>query len=64
MAEPRDDQLAAELHALGPWLATPEPPDVRAAVRARLANPPQSTVRAKHRTRWLAAGASKPSIVS
>jgi hypothetical protein len=63
MAEPHDDQLAAELRALGTWVATPEPPDVRAAVRARLANPPQSTVRAKlsnhrHRTRWLAAAAA------
>jgi hypothetical protein len=58
MAEPRDDQLAAELRDLGAWLATPEPPDVSAAVRVRLANPPQSTVRAKHRTRWLAAAAA------
>lgn len=58
MAEPRDDHLAAELRALGTWLATPEPPDVRAAVRARLADAPQSTVQPKHRTRWLAAAAA------
>ena len=58
MAEPHDDQLAAELRALGTWLATPEPPDVRAAVRSRLTDTPQSTVQAKHRTRWLAAAAA------
>jgi hypothetical protein len=57
MAEPRDD-LAAELRALGGWLATPEPPDVRAAVRARLADTPQSTVRAMPRRRWLVAAAA------
>jgi hypothetical protein len=56
MAEPRDDQLAAELRALGEWVAVPEPPDVRAAVRARIG--PHSTVRAEHRTRWLAAAAA------
>ncbi|GII21461.1 hypothetical protein [Planosporangium mesophilum] len=39
MAEPRRDgpvDLAAELRALGGWLDTPEPPDLRPAVRARL----------------------------
>jgi len=52
MAEPREDQLVAELRALGAVLRTPEPPDVRAAVRARL------THRVKPRTRWLAAAAA------
>jgi hypothetical protein len=55
VTEPHDDQLAAELRALGEWVAIPEPPDVRAAVRARIR--PHSTVRAKPRTRWLAAAA-------
>jgi hypothetical protein len=63
MAEPRDDQLVAELRALGTWLETPAPPDVRAAVRARLAQPPQSTVRAKPRTLLLAAAALLLAIV-
>jgi hypothetical protein len=51
MAEPRRDELtealAVQLRALGDWLETPEPPDVRAAVRARLAQ--DATVRAERR---------------
>jgi hypothetical protein len=67
MAEPRDDELAAELRALGAWIATPEPPDVRAAVRARLASAPQPSVRAERpprfvspwwRRRWVAVAAA------
>jgi hypothetical protein len=56
MAEPREDQLAAELRALGTSLAVPEPPDVRAAVRARLAAPARPGM--GRRTRWLAAAAA------
>jgi hypothetical protein len=63
MAERRDDQLAAELRALGAWLATPEPPDVRVAVRARITQAPQSTVRPRPRTRWLVAAALLLTIV-
>jgi len=48
-----DDDLAAELRALGTLLATPEPPDVRAAVRARLEAPPKP-----RRVVWLAAAAA------
>lgn len=36
MAEPREHPLATELRELAGWLEVPEPPDVRAAVRARL----------------------------
>lgn len=52
-----DDQLESELRALGTGLVTPEPPDVRAAVRARLAHP-HSMVRPKPRRIWLAAAAA------
>jgi hypothetical protein len=58
-----DDQLELELRALGTGLVTPEPPDVRGAVRARLAHPPHSTVRAKPRLRWLAAAAALLAVV-
>ncbi len=51
MAEPREDHLEAELRALGALLDISEPPDVRAAVRARLAR------RVFPRPRWLAAAA-------
>jgi hypothetical protein len=49
-----DATLARELRDLGPWLVTPTPPDVRAAVRARLSTgtPRRST------RRWLAAAAA------
>jgi hypothetical protein len=57
-----DDQLEAELRALGTSLVTHEPPDVRAAVRARLAQPP-SMVRLKPRLRWLAAAAALLAVV-
>ncbi|WP_249412310.1 hypothetical protein [Micromonospora endophytica] len=36
--------LERELRELSGWLATPEPPDVRTQVRARIAAPPASTV--------------------
>jgi hypothetical protein len=36
MPDHHDDDLAAELRALGAWLTVPEPADQRAAVRARL----------------------------
>ena len=57
-----DDQLEAELRALGTSLVTPEPPDVRAAVRARLVHSP-SMVRPKPRLRWLAAAAAVLALV-
>jgi hypothetical protein len=40
MAEPSDAVLAAELLEIGRHLDVPPPPDVRTAVRARLAEPP------------------------
>jgi hypothetical protein len=51
MPDPRDDALARELRDLSPWLATPAPPDVRAAVRQRLS----TGTRPGSSTRWLAA---------
>ncbi len=49
-----DATLARELRDLGPWLVTPTPPDVRAAVRARLSTgTPRRSIR-----RWLAAAAA------
>jgi hypothetical protein len=63
MAEPRRDgpaDLAAELRALGGWLDTPEPPDLRAAVRTRLTAADEPRVRRLPalRRRWLAAAAA------
>ncbi|HEV7896227.1 MAG TPA: hypothetical protein VGP31_00055 [Planosporangium sp.] len=82
MAEPRRDDrapdcapdlapdladLAAELRALGGWLDTPEPPDVRAVVRTRLAADEEPRVRRWRvprrrwtalRRRWLVAAAA------
>jgi hypothetical protein len=62
MAEPRRDgpvDLAAELRALGGCLDTPEPPDVRAAVRSRLGTTAEPEVRPRRRIAarraWLAA---------
>jgi len=49
-----DATLARELRDLGPWLVTPTPPDVRAAVRARLST---GTPRTSSR-RWLSAAAA------
>ena len=54
------DDLAAELRALGGWIDMPEPPDVRAAVRARLASD-SAAVPAKRPVvsrRWLLAAAA------
>jgi hypothetical protein len=51
----RPDDLVAELRELGDWIATPEPPDLRAAVRARITAPPPP-VRVPRR--WLAAAAA------
>ena len=53
MPDPRND-LVRELRDLGPWLAIPASPDLRAAVRERLAT------RTAHAglSRWLAAAAA------
>jgi hypothetical protein len=48
MSERYDDELAAELRALGTWVGVPEPADQRAAVRARLARPGPR----RRRLRW------------
>ena len=54
MPDLSDATLARELRDLGPWLVTPTPPDVRAAVRARLSTgTPRRSIR-----RWLAAAAA------
>jgi hypothetical protein len=47
----RDDDLAAELRALGAFLDVPEPADQRTAVRTRLTRP----VPARRRARWVIA---------
>ncbi len=54
MADPRDELLAAELRRLGALLEVPPPPDVRAAVRARLLARP----RPRPRWRWRAVAAA------
>ena len=56
MSEPTEpiDAIGAELRALRAWLQTPEPLDLRAAVRARLAVPPQRR-RLATRRRWVVA---------
>jgi hypothetical protein len=60
MAEPRRDdvaelaELANELRALGGWLDTPEPPEVRAAVRSRLGAANGPRVRRARARRWIA----------
>jgi len=51
MADRPDEELATELRALAAWLDTPEPPDVRAAVRARLAARTQPGARSANLTR-------------
>jgi hypothetical protein len=52
---PDDDDLTRDLRALGGWLSTPTPPDVRAAVRDRLADTgARRPVRARRRRRWVA----------
>jgi hypothetical protein len=48
MSERHDDELAAELRALGTWVDVPGPADQRAAVRARLARPAPR----RRRLRW------------
>jgi hypothetical protein len=50
MPDPRHDDLIQELRDLGPWLATAEPPEVRAAVRQRLTVRPRPYLP----RRWLA----------
>jgi hypothetical protein len=55
MAERHDEDLVAELRALAGWLETRQPPDLRAAVRARIAEPPP---RVRVPRRWLAAAAA------
>jgi hypothetical protein len=58
-----DERLVAELRELGDWLDVPETPDLRAAVRTRLAAPPPTRLAALRRPRWIAALAAAVATV-
>jgi hypothetical protein len=58
VADARDEPLVAELRDLGRHLDVPPAPDLRAAVRARLATPAPRRTPRRHLRRWLAAAAA------
>lgn len=58
MPEPHDDALIAQLRELGRQVDVPAAADQRAAVRARLQQPPPSGFLRRHLRRWLVAGAA------